>query len=1782
MSSRSLPSPGSAVRLRVSYVEASAELSLVRLWGSEGELSEEYRRLREHLQSAAPAYPSAPAPAGPAELCVLEVGGLWLRCQLLQPGPAPELRVFLLDLGYSCSAPAAKLRQAPAAIFRLPPQVRGYVLPNLLPQDRQSWSEPALSFLGSLQGQLVSGLVQDLILPKGIVLLEVPAVSKQLVELGLARPLPDSAFRAILERFLKPPEATVMFPANAVMPGMVMTPPPPPSAPPAWGMDFFYPQIQVGVTEPVIVTQVCDPQRIYCQLRSLSNEVQRLSESMNHYYEMQTSYMDPNVPLSFVLGQPCASRSKDGHWHRSLLQEYLPDKHLATVIHVDWGRKEIIPVTALRTLAPDYFRMPIVTFPCSLYGVSDEGTGWDPPQLFELRSLLFGRPLTAKIEFYNSYAHLYVVNLFGDDGLNVNSLFNMRAQTMHVCKTSKLVAENTPKEDESSKVEVETQETPEQHFYVPTIPTLELDTGTFYDALVEFVIDPSNFWIKTTENATQYNEIVDSITALYSKASKLEGIIAKPQKGQLCCTKFANNQYFRAEVVATHGKQVEVYFIDHGNTEIVNWYDVKKLPAQYSDMPGLAIHCSLADIYPMDKCWSSEAILAFKVAVVDKKLVIYVICKESHKYVIEVLDQSRIEERSVGKILSAAGHAKYVECEPVDHIPKLLTAMTIGKRKKFQAGDTVSLKNPVSTFEKIKEIKPAQSMGDNVENVQRSPFASLVFEPGTTIEVAVSFVESPGLFWCQNIAHISKLESLMYKIRDYCSNASCPFDGSSPGCIARSPSDGQWYRAFITKMPCLPTSETIEVQYVDYGNKETVPVKDLRAIRSEFLNLRAQAFKCSLYNIIAPLGNNAFCWDKRATAAFNEFVDRASGKLIQFYCMFFASALLENKLFNIVDLFTPFTSICSLLVDRGFATRLSHKTLDPSVQLHSYFYSMHDIKIGSEEEIYITHITSSLEFYCQLSRNTEVIETISSTVKQVASDTLHYKMSKNPSPLCLAKFTDQQWYRGFICGASNPKIFFVDFGNTDKVEDKNLLPIKSNAYELLLSPMQAIKCSLSDIPPNVPDEIVSWFEKTVLDKPLKALVVAKETDGKLVVELYDDSQQINASLKKKLGLKTQQSTGLPLSHTQSAKMGNNDSRQNPCHADKVPTRGSAANPRTRNLKTEELTPVHSASYSGKQTKGLPTNDKDFTVIPRLNRKLPKAMSTSGETSQVSFSPLIKLSDLPKKSIYPGLNLPVFISHINSVYDFYVQIAQDQELSNISEMLNKENEKSSELLSEKDVCVGDVVCSYFADDELNYRAVIRAKNVDGLQVEYIDYGNASVVPVDKISRLPKELCSYPVMSYHSALYTPSSAMSGFNADDLILKFSERTNDVQLTCEFLQLCDEKWDVRLCDDRGCINDFMTSISEEPLSTEPDEDLSIKSTGKSPDEEATAFKFFVWNLPQIGETVQVYASTVDSPEHFWCQLTTSDIDGLAAKIQEAGEGSVKDENFNSSLEIGSPCNVMSSDDSNWYRAIVANIDKDLVTIRFVDYGNEETVGFEQIRELPSLLGVVPVLAFPCALAGFNFSEGSWTSEANTIFYEKVTEDHLEISIVDVKDLGISNVPLLFVNVKYKGNFVNEEMTPYWIEGNKTGLNVCAALAEDINPQNISLELENISDSETLLDSIATNVRENHDLEQDFEQIERKNYISQDSLSTLDSSPNVLLMTAQKGNDDEVINRAKDLKSSKAHCAPQEEASCDTSAGIAGNSDSFGLKKEQNEQTSEGRTVSQYADLLGEVHLVS
>uniref|UniRef100_A0A8C6M2D9 Tudor domain-containing protein n=1 Tax=Nothobranchius furzeri TaxID=105023 RepID=A0A8C6M2D9_NOTFU len=179
---------------------------------------------------------------------------------------------------------------------------------------------------------------------------------------------------------------------------------------------------------------------------------------------------------------------------------------------------------------------------------------------------------------------------------------------------------------------------------------------------------------------------------------------------------------------------------------------------------------------------------------------------------------------------------------------------------------------------------------------------------------------------------------------------------------------------------------------------------------------------------------------------------------------------------------------------------------------------------------------------------------------------------------------------------------------------------------------------------------------------------------------------------------------------------------------------------------------------------------------------------------------------------------------------------------------------------------------------------------------------------------------------------------------------------------------------------------------------------------------------------TETVYASCIAEPDFFWCQFsnTTDDLHKVSQLAQEFGQED-QDVMFPQSLESGSPCLALFSQDDQWYRAQVMQKEGETLRVLFVDYGNEAEVDIKNVRALPKSLMEMSPQAFLCRLSGFEKSKGSWDDTAYDEFYKLLVDKPLKVTVLDMEEHSEMEIPQYEVQMECEGVVVNTLMKKYW-----------------------------------------------------------------------------------------------------------------------------------------------------------
>ncbi|TKS75856.1 Tudor domain-containing protein 6 [Collichthys lucidus] len=1660
-----LPTRGSDVTILITKVHLHPLCEFVEFWGNfNQERAADYEYLAKDIQS--PGNTFKEFEGNPGDQCLVQIDGIWYRCRIVTRNGS-KYSVFLIDKGVTYSTTTSKLAWGQKKHFHLPPEVEFCVLANVLPHSPENrWSPVALAFLKSLSGKSVKAHVQDVLVAHRTFLLHIPCISKQMYEMGFAKKLSSDMFQDFVLVSLQSQSGAEVSPETLQI---------------SMGASerlhkqehFMYPELPAGTVETVIVTDVTNPQRIFCQLKVFSQELKKLSEQITQLCEGRMTHC---IVGPEMIGFPCAARGSDGRWYRSILQQVFPINKVVEVLNVDYGTKQFVQVENVRPLAAEFFRMPVVTYICSLHGVIDKGVGWTTSQIDYLKSHLLYKTVIAKFEYQSVSEGVHYVTLYGDENTNINNLFSSKESCSLGCEKtlgdyairSTAYSLQHPALQEGNQRKVLTPVKEKEEKGKLKLPSEELRLNSSHMATVQDIADPSEFWIQTNNYADELDTLIDSIYHLYKNPMN-EDVVRNPSVGLYCAAKAEDGDFYRATVAEVGEKKIKVFFVDYGNTELVDSSNIRTLPDKFKKLPCLALKCTLAGIKPKDERWSQSACEFFIKAVKDKTLNVHVTAKHDDGYVVKLTDPKAQGERDLSTLMCGAGLAERVEIQRQPKA-KMTTQPAIIPSTRLSNARLSGVWNKGMSFQALNTVSPASS------ERRILTFKEHMFPIGSVLDVTVSYIESPNDFWCQLVQNAGHLKFLMQDIQArYADTEFHPLVETA--CIARHPDNGMWYRALLIHKHETPH---VDVLFVDYGQMETVSLYDLRRICPEFLTLHGQAFRCSLLNPVDPTtATNE--WSEEAIARFHSFVENAASNFVILKCTIYAVMYSEQKIvFNIVDLETPFESISTSMVSL-VKSAPTKKVSGTSFRLDTYYYSTHNVKTGTEEQVTVTCVNNVSQFYCQLKRNTDVIKDLRIKVNNLCHQLENVKLPTVFGTLCFAKYTDGHWYRGQI-KATKPVILvhFVDYGDTIEVEKSDLLPVPREANDIMSVPVQAVLCGLCDVPAHVSSEVNSWFETSATECKFRALVVAREPDGKLLVELYHGNTQINSKIKKMFqiemhtegqvvchGRRTLEASANPAQKTtkafpqQAAEMeGHSQTVKKNVLAPK-----SACQMRNTNMNLQSVPmPLHNICENGQKVKAAPLQlyrpphqrqssgrtpsnmengpepagayIKPRKESPSIKSKSPDAESQKDSNAQK----LPKLEDLPSKSITPGMEADVYVSHCNSPLSFYVQLVREEdELLSLVGKLN-DPQSTTQTIDIKDVHPGDLVQAEFADDSSWYRAVVTEIHGNMMVlVEFVDFGNTAVMPISKIGRLQKHFLQSPMYSTHCMLSSAAAHGKEEVLDaEVVSTFKEDISGPEakvLKCQFIRQSGSLWEVSL-DDGGvkvmckvptrCSTSEITSEKLEQVKEKPAQNADIRKMPENSKKSLLTSLFCHQQEILEGQKLEVYITTTNDNLTFWSQSTVSEeLDKITSSVSEVGGAADHKIIDPDSLSPGSPCIALFSDDHLWYRAEIIDREGDELCVFFVDYGNKSQVNVTDVREMPTNLMEAPPQAFLCELEGFDASIGSWDSGAVDEFSALTTDKALQLTVTKVtREEGKIRY---LVQMECEGQVINEALKTWW-----------------------------------------------------------------------------------------------------------------------------------------------------------
>ncbi|GJQ67361.1 putative tudor domain protein [Trypoxylus dichotomus] len=285
--------------------------------------------------------------------------------------------------------------------------------------------------------------------------------------------------------------------------------------------------------------------------------------------------------------------------------------------------------------------------------------------------------------------------------------------------------------------------------------------------------------------------------------------------------------------------------------------------------------------------------------------------------------------------------------------------------------------------------------------------------------------------------------------------------------------------------------------------------------------------------------------------------------------------------------------------------------------------------------------------------------------------------------------------------------------------------------------------------------------------------------------------------------------------------------------------------------------------------------------------------------------------------------------------------------------------------------GTVCLAQSSEDGYICRAVVTSM-VDGqYKVFYVDFGNTELLPFDKLFQIPFKYVIPKVMATRFALAGLENATVSI---EMKCKFKEFVNNRPLymkvkpaaTKSALPLC-ELWDENGIKALDMIKQaaLLSYPEAAPLSRGVNQDVKV---------------CFVYSCNKI-----------------FVQLKTkeNDLKQLMNSLQQTCHSRPL---FNiNDVKIGAPCCAIFVDDSMWYRAEILQIDSDSIRVKYVDFGNENIVRYNDIKvPLPEHITALRPQAIECCLNGYQNIEPD--EQRDILLEELILEQVLSMRVVEIQ----------------------------------------------------------------------------------------------------------------------------------------------------------------------------------------
>ena len=432
-----------------------------------------------------------------------------------------------------------------------------------------------------------------------------------------------------------------------------------------------------------------------------------------------------------------------------------------------------------------------------------------------------------------------------------------------------------------------------------------------------------------------------------------------------------------------------------------------------------------------------------------------------------------------------------------------------------------------------------------------------------------------------------------------------------------------------------------------------------------------------------------------------------------------------------------------------------------------------------------------------------------------------------------------------------------------------------------------------------------------------------------------------------------------------------------------------------------------------------TADKECTALFGLKREDKWLVDLFVDGASISRklldSGLVKVFEAHffKSELKAGTDHAVFVSHVDSPCNFWIQRAEDsQEILTLQDELQVAANMVENMSSVPPI--GTLCLGMY--DEAWYRALILESNLSLVKVRFIDYGNVEHIDISSegLKPLPEKMQGLPEYAERCSLIGSNEAYTFSVEACLMMEVLAESTAEPVTVHVISDGEVKHVDLISTDKTSVLTFLvkegfatnTQLSKQNSAVDEGVREEIPSVSTQVTEEATTDVDIqvteeICTLDtETSDVSAVFVSHVTSPAEFWIQYEsdTSYIEEMENRLLEA-----KNFPLLAAVVEGAVC-AAEFTDGLWYRARVVHV-TDGVEVLFFDYGNRSAS--TELRILPEDLLSVPPLAKCCSLPLLKGVK-DWSTAAQEKFIERVGDGNTQFQVKILEEGDTAVVSLL------------------------------------------------------------------------------------------------------------------------------------------------------------------------------